>query len=401
MRIRSMLVAILVATVPSGITGCIDVTAKADASAMTGPSASPPPVDTTLSIPQSSVSLVVGPSTAVCTASPPYHIAYATNPAGLRVTWTSSNQSVATVDASGVVTGHAPGTSTVFGALTDKPSVRDSTVITVIACAPVASGIRVVLLPFTDVIPSGCSLFHQQPQAQVLPVGTSQALTYSVTPAGIINVDGFGLVSAASPGVSGSAILTARSLVDPTASASITVVVANLPCPVTSSGGVNINVSPTLASGLAGQTLQLTKTVQNSSAAGVWTSSDSTKVKVNQSGLATFVAVGSTHVCYTISTTSGCALLTTTTAASAIVVTINAPPKGTTMHVGDTQLLSATTNAADPTIDWLSSAAYWCDVNIQTGILTAKGTGTCIIYASLRNNPTGASAGQITVNVIP
>lgn len=408
MKIRSFsfLVAILIATLPSGITGCIDVTTKA--TAITGPGTRDTTtvvvtrVDSTLTLGETRASLVAGPLLATCPLQP-HQIPYSTSPAGLRVTWTSTNTAITTIDANGVVTGHAPGTVPVTVALTDKPSVTAVDTIIVKACAPVvvSSGISVVLSPLTDVIPSGtnCSLYHFQLHFEVLPVGTSQAVTFSVTPAGTANVDAFGLVSAAAPGVAGSAIVTARSVFDPTASASITAVVANVGC-TGSTNGVTIGVTPPVGSGLAGQTLQLTKTVLNSSATGIWTSSDSTKVKVSQTGLATFVAVGSTNVCYSIGPVVGCAVLTTSTPSNNVTVSIN-PPKGTTMHVGDTQLLSVTTNAADPAVNWSSSDPYWCQIDIQTGILKAIGTGVCKIFATLKNNPTGASAGVITVTNIP
>jgi uncharacterized protein YjdB len=83
-----------------------------------------------------------------------------------------------------------------------------------------------------------------------------------------------------------------------------------------------------------------------------------------------------------------------------VTVSINVP-NGTTMHVGNSQQLTVTTNAADPSVNWASSNPSWCDVGIQTGVLTARGTGTCTIYATLKNNPTLATYGQQQITVIP
>ena len=50
-----------------------------------------------------------------------------TNPSGYPITWTTNNSSVATVNASGVVTGHKSGTVTVTASMVDADGVRHST----------------------------------------------------------------------------------------------------------------------------------------------------------------------------------------------------------------------------------------------------------------------------------
>jgi len=128
-------------------------------------------------------------------------------------------------------------------------------------------------------------------------------VTWSTTSAPVATVNIYGTVTGAAPGET-QVIATARGI---QARQSITVV----PVPV-----VAVTVSPTAATLTVGATLQLTATTFDpdddvlTGRVITWSSSDSTRVKVSASGLATAVAPGSATVTATSEGKSGAAVIT-------------------------------------------------------------------------------------------
>jgi hypothetical protein len=231
MRIKSFWIAtILVALAPIVTTACRgkDYNITNVVNLPTGPSSSS--TDSTFSISgPTNFTLVLGPSTTTCIASPPYQIPYLTSPAGLPVVWTSSNTGDVRVDSNAIATATGVGVAVITGALKTKPSVTASVFVTVVACAPVttSSGIVVLIPSVKYTLHNGplCGVQRYQVLAEVLPVGTSQAVRWSLSKSGVINIDTNGVVSATVPqSSSGTAVVTATSRADTTVSASMTVV---------------------------------------------------------------------------------------------------------------------------------------------------------------------------------
>jgi trimeric autotransporter adhesin len=189
-----------------------------------------------------------------------------TTPANRPVTWSSSNTSVATIDAnSGVITGVGVGSATITGT---SGSASGSAVLTVVQTP--TTGVSVTLAPANDSLVVGGS---GQASATTTPPLRPVAWTSSVTTVATINaisgaITAIGVGSTTITGTSGSATGSAVLTVTAAVPASITLVPApstvsagNPVSFVVQSGGqtvtgltINWNVSPTLGGTASGST---------------------------------------------------------------------------------------------------------------------------------------------------
>ncbi|MCP2014837.1 uncharacterized protein YjdB [Deinococcus sp. HSC-46F16] len=137
------------------------------------------------------------------------------NPA---VTWSTSNSSVAGVDAGGRVTAAAPGQATITATSVGDPSRRASLTVTVSAPAPTVTG--VTLSPASLTLTTGSS---QPVTATVQGTGNfDAAVTWFTSNPGVAGVDSSGQVSAVAPGT---ATVTAVSVGDSSRKMALTVTV--------------------------------------------------------------------------------------------------------------------------------------------------------------------------------
>jgi hypothetical protein len=133
------------------------------------------------------------------------------------VTWSSSDNAKATVDANGKVTAVAAGTASIIAATSD-PSVKASAIVTVTA---VSKGVtKVEIAPNAYVMKQGD--FVQLTANVTRDPGVAGTVTWASSATAIATVDGTGKVTAVA---NGSAVITAASTVDPsvTGTAAITV----------------------------------------------------------------------------------------------------------------------------------------------------------------------------------
>jgi uncharacterized protein YjdB len=244
---------------------------------------------------------------------------------GRTITWTSSNNAVATVSSNGLVTGVAAGSATITATSETKTG---SAGITVQAVAPVPVATVSVSLA-SSTIQSG-----QTSQATAVArdasnnVLTGRVVTWSSSNTAVATVSSSGLVTGVA---AGSATITATSETK-TGSASITV---QTPAPVPVA-----TVSVTLASSSvqAGETSQataVTRDASNNVLTGrvvTWTSSNTAVATVSSSGLVTAVAAGTATITATSETKIGSASLT-------VSVPAPPPPGGSVEPAGFTKVL--------------------------------------------------------------
>ena len=299
------------------------------------------------------------------------------------VTWSSSNITKATVNASGVVTGVATGSATIT-VTTDDGGKTAICAITVVSSVPVTG---VGLNQSTAVLATGSTL---QLTATVSPTNaTNSAVTWSPLTGSIATVSTSGLVTAVGPGT--------VNIVVTTASGSFTAI-----CSVTVYSGVfvpvtGIAVTPTTSTIEVGGTTQLVATVSPLNATNrlySW-STNSLSVSVNQSGLVTGVSPGPARV--TATTRDG-----SRTASSEILV--NSPtliimrPPTTTAFVG-TQINGADIDATITRVGITASAITWSSSN--TSIATVPSTGsirsTTANTTTIRVRVTGTGNGTATI----
>ena len=199
----------------------------------------------------------------------------------LGITWTSDDETVATVDEDGLVTGVAVGTANITATSDFDATVSDSVVVTV---SPAPAVLSITLAPAAPEVEVGDDV---QLTATVNVVGgASQDVSWSSDDETVATVDATGLVTAVAVGT---ANITATSDFDATVSGSATVTVVPVP------EVVSVTVTPEDAEILVGGDVQLTADVVvigSATAAVTWSSDDETVATVDDDGLVTGVGEG-------------------------------------------------------------------------------------------------------------
>jgi uncharacterized protein YjdB len=307
------------------------------------------------------------------------------------VSWTTANPAVATVNASGLATAIAAGSTAVTASLNGVTGTATLTV------TPVISSI--------SVSPNPANIFvgakQQFSATATYSDGTIQNITATATwtaavPA-VATVNAAGLATAVAPGTTA---ITA-SLSGASGSATLNV-------PRLSSIAVT-PISPSIAVG-AKQPFIATATysdgsTQNITAKATWTSTNPAFATVNASGVATAVAAGPTSIAASLNGITGSATLTVTPTLSKIVVS----PNPASIAVGATQQFAATATYSDgstkdvtATATWTSTTPAVATVN-SAGLATAVATGSTTITASL-NSISGSATlnvNSVTISVTP
>jgi uncharacterized protein YjdB len=300
---------------------------------------------------------------------------------GRSVKWVTSSESVASVTDSGMISAVAPGTAIVSAT---SEGVEGEATLAVVspAPAPIAS-ISVSVNPSSI-------LTGQTAQASATPLDgigaalTGRTIAWQSSNSGIASVSQAGVVTA---GSSGTATITASSEgIDGSATVSVS---APAPIPVAS-----VSVSPTSSSLLVGATVQLSATTRdggNNVLAGrvvTWSSANTAIARVSSSGLVTAVAAGNVSITASSEGKTASAAITVTAPAPVPVATVSVSPTSSSLLVGATVQLSATTRDAGNNVltgrvvTWSSSATGIASVNSNSGLVTAVAAGTATITAT-------------------
>ena len=221
---------------------------------------------------------------------------------GRTVTWASSNTSVGTVNASGLVTGVVAGSTTI----TATSEGQSGTSVVTVTLVPVAT---VTVSPAPASVQAGQTVqLTATPKDANGNTLTGRTITWGSSNTSVGTVSASGLVTGV---VAGSTTITATSE-GKSGTSAVTVTAAPLPV-------ASVTVSPASASVFVGQTVQLTATpkdVNGNPLTGrtiTWGSSPSSIAGVNGSGLVTGVAVGGATITATSEGKSGTSALTVTT----------------------------------------------------------------------------------------
>ena len=307
------------------------------------------------------------------------------------VTWSSGNSGVATVSASGIVTGVSPGAATITAASEGKSGTAAVTVSSV----PVAS---VAVSPTSASVSVGqtVQLAATPKDANGNPL-TGRTVTWSSGNTAVATVSASGLVTGVS---AGAATITAASE-GQSGSAAIT---------VTSVPVASVAVSPASASVQTGQAVQLTATPKDangnplSGRTIVWTSSNTAAASVNTSGRVTGVAAGSATITATSEGKSGTAAITVTAPpAPAPVATVAVSPASASVAAGQAVQLSAVTKDSagtvltGRTVTWASSNSGIASVS-GSGFVTGVTVGAATITATSEGK---SGTAAITVTAPP
>ena len=296
------------------------------------------------------------------------------------VTWSSSNTAVATVSATGVVTGQAVGTTTISATSGGRTGTASVNVVLV----PVAS--VSVSPPSLTLVPTETATLSATVRDANSTVVTDRVVTWKSSNTAVATVSASGFVTAVAPG---SAIVTATSE-GKTGSTSIVVV----PKPVGS-----VVVSPPTGKITAGQTLTLSATVRDTSGAVVtdravaWSSSNTTIATVSSAGIVTAVNPGTATITASSEGKSGSAVVTVQPIP---VASVTLDPGSVTLGPGENAQLVATTKSADGTVltgrvvTFTSSNTKVAMVS-SDGVVTGIALGTATITATSEGKSTTAA----------
>ncbi len=229
--------------------------------------------------------IAVTPSSAELKVGATQQLSFEVSPSTAKqaVLWESSDESVATVDANGLVTAIAKGNTTITATHVDDSNVAGTCQITVLESPQPTS---VAVAPTTLALKVGET---GELTATVLPADAEQSVTWTSADTSIATVDAHGKVTAVAVGT---VKIVATSTVDATlkGECEVTVTPADQPKPTPT----KITVTPTTLTLKVGATGTLTATVLLAEAeqAVVWTSAAPAIATVDAQGKVTAVAVG-------------------------------------------------------------------------------------------------------------
>ena len=290
---------------------------------------------------------------------------------GRIVGWSSSDNTIATVSVTGVVTALAAGSVTI----TASSEGQSGTAAVTVGLVPVAT-VVVTTSQSTLTVGQTTTLVATAMDAAGQPV-TGRPVTWTSSSPAVASVSGAGVVTALSVG---SAVITATIDGVP---GSTTVIVNQAPV-------ASVTVTPTTRSLTVGQTFTLTATARDaggtviSGAPITWTSSNTAVATVSTSGVVTAVAAGSASIDATSGTASGTATITVTNAPLHHILVTPANPR---IKIGQTVQMTATgydaNNNVIPgiTFTWTSSNTGKATVS-STGLVSGIDDGTADITAS-------------------
>ncbi|MES2704592.1 MAG: Ig-like domain-containing protein, partial [Bacteroidota bacterium] len=266
--------------------------------------------------------------------------------------WSSSNPAVATVNASGVVTGMTDGTSTITYSL-GTGCVATAVVTVTPLPAPITG------TPITCV--GSCTTLAD----------ASTGGAWTISPATVATVtSGTGVVCGVSAGT-----------------ATVTYTTG---CPITAV--VTVNPLPAAITGTLATCAGSCTTLSNASAGGTWSISSAVATVGSATGIVCGITAGTATVTYTLPT--GCRMTA--------VVTVNPLPTSITSSTGSMNVCVGSTivlSGAPTGGTWISSNTAIATIGSSSGVLTGVTAGTVTITYTLS---TGCSlTTTVTVNPLP
>jgi uncharacterized protein YjdB len=311
---------------------------------------------------------------------------------GRSVVWATSASQVATVDASGTVTGVAAGTAIVTATSEGK---ADSATITV-TLVPVSA---VSVTPGSAALNVGQSAsFSAVATDENGNVLSGRSVTWSSSSSGIASVSSTGLVTANG---AGSATITATV----EGKHGVAQVVVSAPPPPPPAPVASVSVDPGSATLTVGSTTTLSATPRDSTGAPLngrtvtWSSDAPAIATVSGSGVVTAVSPGTAAIRASSEGKSGTASITVQPQPPGPVTAVSVDPATASLAAGQTTTLTATAHDAGGNIvsghpvTWSSASPDVATVDAN-GVVTAVSAGDATITATV-DGVQGAS--QITV----
>jgi len=292
-------------------------------------------------------------------------------------TWSSDNTGIATVNASGVVTGVANGSTTIRYTVSASGCSDDVATRAVNVTATPNAG---TLSGGQNICVAGTTTFSSNGDA---------GGTWSSDDTGIATVNGSGVVTGVADGST-----TIRYTITGTGGCSNDVATRT----------VNVTAAPNAGALSGGQNICVAGTTtfsSNGDAGGTWSSDDTGIATVNGSGVVTGVADGSTTIRYTVTGTGGCSDDVATR-----TVNVTAAPNAGSLSGTQDVCVGSTTNFSsdgDGGGTWSSDAIGTATVN-GSGVVTGVADGSTTIRYTITG--TGGCSNDVAtrtvdVNAVP
>ena len=298
--------------------------------------------------------------------------------------WSSSDDTRATVNDFGVVTGVSTGVVTITVVLADNLEVYGTFTLLVKEAETSAS-------PITSINLSGANevLVGNKVKLNVAytPANEPATFTYSSSNEAVATVSSAGWVTGVA---GGSAQITASLVGDPEKKAIFNITVIPLPEGITISGASNVSY---------GQNIILTAAAYpvGASSAVNWSSSDASVATVDVNGRVTGMKVGTATITATSIVSASIKATHTVTVTDQMSITLN--PNSLNLTVGANSTITATVVAAsltDKSVAWSSSNTAVATVD-GNGKVTAVAAGSANIIAKLNANNSIQAQASITV----
>ena len=282
-------------------------------------------------------------------------------------TWSTSNATIATVNGTGVVTGMAGGTATIFYTAASQIA---------------AATVTVSPLPNAGSI-GGTTSVCAASTTTLSAAGGASGGTWSSSATTIATVSATGVVKGVAAGTATISYKVSNGCGNATATKMVTVSV--MPSAGSITGAASVCTGATIALSSSG------------TAGGTWSSSATAKATVSATGVVTGVAAGSATITYKV--TNVCGTVTATKP-----ITVNALPSAGSV-TGTASICApgtTTLSASGPSGGtWVSSATAVATVG-ATGIVTGVSAGTAAIsYQSSNGCGTVAASKTVSVNMSP
>ena len=313
-----------------------------------------------------------------------------------QVTWTSTNNTIASSTQTGLVTGVNTGTALIIATAGGKADTNTTLVLPPVATVTVTPGTSTITTAQTVQLTATL----KDGSGNVLTGRTvqwSSSATASVSATGLVT-----------PVDTGTATITATA-VQPSGNVkgTATVTISQVPA-------ATVTVTPASSTITLGQTKQLTATVKDSSGnvlAGrtiQWTANPSSKATVSASGLVTSTDTGTVTVTATVVQASGNVSGTASVTINLVpVATVTVAPASSTITLGQTQQLTATLKdgggnvLTGRTVQWSAAPSSKATVN-ASGLVTSTDTGTVTITATVVQAGGNVSGNAtVTINPVP
>lgn len=308
------------------------------------------------------------------------------------VSWSSKNPDVATVSATGAVTGIAPGIATVIATSAFDKSKASASVVTVIPALPGAVATLTVLPGSASVSSGGTVQLTATARDASGNVLNGRAVTWQSSNPAIAPVSASGLVT----GVSAAGQVTIGARCEGIDGISVITVT---PIPV-----ATVVVTPSAPSLVSGTTTQLTAMLKDANGNTLngriilWSTSNALVATVSGTGLVTGVSSGGpVTITATSETKSGTSSVTVT---SVPVATIVLTPSNNAVNIGGTTQFTAVTKdaggnvLAGRVVTWSSTNPGVASVS-ATGLVTGVTAGGPVTIAAASEGQNSTS--QITV----